>query len=311
MTVPFILALGLGVASTQGGKESEDNSFGLLGLASAGPMFALPLMGILFRTKIASDSLPQEGLLSSSILYPFLIEAPKVLLEATMALLPILVMFLLFQRLYFKLSRREVFRILKGLLYTFIGFVLFLVGVNAGFMEAGRAIGAALASTGKNLLIIIVGAFLGFSVIFAEPAVYVLNEQIEDVTSGHIKKSVILYTLSIGVATAVALSMLRILSPSIQLWHYLLPGYIIAIVLSHFAPTLFVGIAFDSGGVASGPMTATFILAFAQGVAAAVPGANVLLDAFGVIAMVALTPLIAIQTLGLIYERKAVKKELN
>lgn len=311
MTVPFILALGLGISSTQGGKKSEEDSFGLLGLASAGPMIALPLMGIIFRTEIVSDSLTNAAMEYKSIFHSFLYEIPPVTLEVTMALLPLLIMFFIFQGLYFNLAKKEVFRILKGLLYTFIGFVLFLVGVNAGFMEAGSAIGYAVAATGNNVLVATIGFFLGFTVIFAEPAVYVLNEQIQDVTSGHIKKPVILYTLSIGVALAVMLAMLRILIPTIQLWHYLLPGYIIAVTLSHFAPTLFVGIAFDSGGVASGPMTATFILAFAQGVARAVPGANVLLDAFGVIAMVALTPLIAIQTLGLVYERKSGKRELN
>ena len=138
-----------------------------------------------------------------------------------------------------------------------------------------------------------------------------MNEQIENVTSGHIKKKVILYTLSIGVAIAVSLSIIRILVPSIKLWHYLVPGYLLAIILSYFTPKLFVGIAFDSGGVASGPMTATFILAFAQGIAEAIEGADVLMDAFGIIAMVALTPLIAIQILGLIYERKTGEKELR
>ena len=152
------------------------------------------------------------------------------------------------------------------------------------------------------------GFLLGFTVVLAEPAVYVLNEQIEEVTSGHIRKKNILYSLSIGVAIAVSLSMARILIPGMQLWHLLVPGYIIAITLSYFAPRLFVGIAFDSGGVASGPMAATFILAFAQGVAEATPGADVLMEGFGVIAMVALTPLIAIQVSGLLYKQKALKR---
>jgi hypothetical protein len=178
-------------------------------------------------------------------------------------------------------------------------------------MEAGNAIGYAVASIENNWIIIPIGFVIGLTVILAEPAVYVLNEQIRNVTSGHIRKKSILFALSIGVGIAVGLSMVRILSPHIRLWHFLIPGYIIAIALSYFAPTLFVGIAFDSGGVASGPMTATFILAFAQGVAEAVEGADVLLDAFGVIAMVALTPLIAIQVLGLMYERKVSKKELS
>jgi len=308
MTVPFILALGLGVSSTQGGKASEEDSFGLLGLASAGPMMAVLTMGIFSGIESLTGSLPNYPENINGILYPFVEEIPKLLLEVTLALLPLLILFLLFQMLFFKLSKKELRRILKGLVYTFIGFTMFLTGVNAGFMEAGSAIGHAVASVENNWIVIPIGFFLGFTVILAEPAVYILNEQIEDVTSGHIKKKVILYTLSIGVAIAVSLSMVRILVPKVRLWHFLVPGYLVAVVLTYFAPTLFVGIAFDSGGVASGPMTATFILAFAQGVAEATEGANVLIDAFGVIAMVALTPLIAIQVLGVIYNYKATKK---
>ncbi|MSU02725.1 DUF1538 domain-containing protein [Tissierella sp. DSM 105185] len=311
MTVPFILALGLGVSSTKGGKESEESSFGLVGVASAGPMMAVLIMSLLSGIKSLTGSLPYQSVDTKGVLASFLHEIPVLSMEVMMAMIPLLILFFIFQIIFFKLSKKQVNKILKGLLYTFIGFVLFLTGVNAGFMEAGTAIGHAAASLDKNWLVIAIGFVLGFTVIFAEPAVYVLNEQIEDVTSGHIKKKVILYTLSIGVAVAVSLSMIRILIPSIKLWHFLVPCYLLAIALSYFAPKLFVGIAFDSGGVASGPMTATFILAFAQGVAEAVEGADVLMDAFGVIAMVALTPLIAIQILGLVYDRKAGKKELN
>lgn len=308
MTVPFILALGLGVSSAQGGKQSEEDSFGLVGLASTGPMLGVLTMSLFSKVKRLTGSLPSHAGPIKGIIQPFIHKIPITLMEVALALLPLLILFCIFQVFFFKLSRKQFIKILKGLGYTFIGFVLFLIGVNAGFMEAGTAIGYTAASLSNNWVVIPIGFVLGFTVIFAEPAVYVLNEQIEDVTSGHIKKRVILYTLSIGVAIAVGLSMLRTLTPSIQLWHYLLPGYLIAIILSHFTPKIFVGIAFDSGGVASGPMTATFILAFAQGVAESIEGANVLLDAFGVIAMVALTPLIALQLLGLVYERKATKK---
>lgn len=311
MTVPFILALGLGISSTQGGKESEEDSFGLVGIASTGPMIAVLLTSILSKVKSLAGSLPEASIHSGGIIYPFIEEMPVIFYEVALALIPLLILFFIFQVFLFKLSKKQLNRIIKGLIYTFIGFVLFLTGVNAGFMEAGTAIGHAAASFEYNWIVIPIGFLLGFTVIFAEPAVHVLNEQIEDVTSGHIKKSIILYALSIGVAIAVALSMIRILVPGIRLWHYLLPGYLLAIILSHFAPKLFVGIAFDSGGVASGPMTATFILAFSQGAAEAVEGADVLMDAFGVISLVALTPLIAIQVLGLIYKHKAEKKELK
>ena len=308
MTVPFILALGIGVSSTQGGKASEEDSFGLVGVASTGPMIAVLIMSLLSGIKSLSGALPYNTSSTTGVIIPFIKQIPTLAIEVILALIPLIVMFLIFQIIFFKLTKRQLKKIFKGLLYTFIGFVLFLTGVNAGFMEAGSAIGYVAASLDNNWIVIPIGFILGFAVIFAEPAVYVLNEQIEDVTSGHIKKKVILYTLSIGVAVAVALSMIRILVPGIKLWHYIVPGYFIAIILSYFAPKIFVGIAFDSGGVASGPMTATFILAFAQGVAEAVEGADVLMDAFGVIAMVALTPLIAIQILGLVYARKSAKR---
>lgn len=308
MTVPFILALGIGVSSTQGGKVSEEDSFGLVGVASAGPMLAVLMMSLISGLKSLTGSLPYESANTSGIFIHFLRKLPEMVVEVTMAMVPLLILFFLFQFIFFKLSKKQLMKIVKGLVYTFMGFVLFLTGVNAGFMEAGSTIGHAIASLGNNWITVIIGFILGFTVILAEPAVYVLNEQIREVTSGHIKKKAILYTLSIGVAIAVSLSMIRILVPSLKLWHLLVPGYLIAITLSHFTPKLFVGIAFDSGGVASGPMTATFILAFAQGVAEAVEGADVLMDAFGVIAMVALTPLIAIQILGIIYERKSAKR---
>lgn len=308
MTVPFILSLGLGVASTQGGKRFEEDSFGLLGIASAGPMLAVLSMGMFSGIKSLTGNSPAAPAGNPGILEPFLKGLPKVTVEVTLAMVPLVIVFIIFQVTLMKLTKAQLIKIIKGLVYTFIGFILFLTGVHAGFMEAGTAVGYAVASYGSNWLIMLAGFTLGFTVIFAEPAVHVLNEQVEEVTSGYIKKKNILYSLSIGVAVAVALSMARILIPALQLWHLLVPGYIIAITLSYFAPKLFVGIAFDSGGVASGPMAATFILAFAQGVADATPGADVLMEGFGVIGMVALTPLIAIQVLGLIYKHKASKR---
>lgn len=186
-----------------------------------------------------------------------------------------------------------------------------MVGVNAGFMEVGNLIGYRLSLFENKSVLLIFGFTLGFLTILAEPAVHVLTHQIEEVTSGHVKRKLVFLALSIGVGLAVALSLLRVLVPPIKLWHYLLPGYIIAILMAHFTPKLFVGIAFDSGGVASGPMTATFILAFAQGAAKAVEGANVLIDGFGIIAMVAFTPLIALQGLGLVYKLKLAKQKLQ
>ena len=196
-----------------------------------------------------------------------------------------------------------------GIIYLYIGLVLFLTGVNAGFMNIGRELGMIIGGMESKIPLLLIGFVLGLVVILAEPAVYVLTHQIEEVTNGSVKRSVVLAFLSVGVGLAVFLSVVRVLVPWIQLWHYLLPGYIIALILAFKVPNLFVGMAFDAGGVASGPMTATFILAFIQGVADIVPHANVLLEGFGMIAMVAMMPILSLQLLGAIYQHRSAKKE--
>ena len=307
LTVPFILALAIGVSQLKKDcKASERDSFGLVAIASTGPIISVMIMSIISKMDKISGDL-ESGRISDSIIAPFIHEFPKVGIEIIIALLPILILFLVFQRISFKLPKRAVRKILFGVLFTFIGLVIFLVGVNAGFMDVGSVIGYSIATLDSKMYVILVGFILGVVTILAEPAVYVLTHQIEGVTSGYVKRSIVMFALAIGVGIAVALSVIRILIPELQLWQYLLPGYIISIALSYFAPKLFVGIAFDSGGVASGPMTATFILAYTQGAAEAVEGANVLVDGFGVIAMVAMTPLIALQILGLIFKIKSKK----
>ena len=308
MTTPFILALGYGVSQLKGGETSEEDSFGMVGLASAGPIFAIMSMSIIKGlTDIQGEVeafIPNTGILS-----PYFKAFPQLLKESIITLFPLFILFLIFDKTKFKLNKKNKNTILKGLLYTYIGLTLFLVGVNAGFMEVGRAMGEGIA-TSHPWLLPVVGFLLGMVVVLAEPAVYVLTEQVEDVTAGHIKKRVILVALSLGIAFAVSMSMLRIMIPGLKLWHFLLPGFALGVFLSYKVPPIFVGIAFDSGGVASGPMTATFVLAFAQGAANAISTANVLIDGFGVIAMVAMTPLVAIQILGLIFKIKA-KREGN
>ena len=303
MTTPFILALGYGVSQLKGGETLEEDSFGMVGLASAGPIFAIMAMSIIKGlTDIQGEVdafIPNTGILS-----PYFRAFPQILKESIITLLPLLILFLIFDKTKFKLNKKSKNTILKGLLYTQIGLTLFLVGVNAGFMEVGRIMGEEIANFYPWLLPI-VGFLLGMVVVLAEPAVYVLTEQVEEVTAGHIKKKVILIALSLGIAFAVSMSMLRIMIPSLKLWHFLLPGFALGAFLSYKVPPIFVGIAYDSGGVASGPMTATFVLAFAQGAANAIATANVLIDGFGVIAMVAMTPLVAIQVLGLIFKIKA------
>lgn len=312
LTVPFILALALGVSQLKkDSNASETDSFGLVAIASAGAIISVMIMSIINKADKITGSLESASSDSDSIMMPFINKLPEIAFEIVIALLPILVLFLIFQKASLKLSRHERSRILIGLFYTFIGLVFLLTGVNAGFMEVGSIVGYKIASLDNSFLLIAVGFILGFLTILAEPAVFVLTDQIENVTSGYVKRRTVLAALSIGVGISVALSMIRILIPELKLWHYILPGYMIALMLTLIVPKLFVGIAFDSGGVASGPMTATFILAFAQGAADRIEGADVLLDGFGIISMVALTPLITLQILGLIYKIKSRKGGLD
>lgn len=225
--------------------------------------------------------------------------------EMLISLAPIAVIFILANIFFFKLPKKEFRKISSGLVLTYIGLVIFMIGVNAGFSELGREVGYQLAGRDNKLPLILVAFVLGFVTILAEPAVHVLTHQIEEVTSGYVKRRAVMISLTIGVGAAVAMSMIRVLVPGLKLWHFLLPGYIIAISLMYIVPKIFIGMAFDSGGVASGPMSATFILAFAQGAADQVAHADVLIDGFGIIAMIAMTPVIALQLMGMVYKIRA------
>lgn len=312
LTVPFVLTLAIGISALKkDSKASEKDSFGLVGIISAGAIMSVLAMSIIKRTDEISGTLDSSQYFTDSVIAPFLNTLPDMARDSVIALLPMLVLFIIFQVISFRLNRKHFRAITMGFVYTFIGLTLFLTGVNAGFMDVGTIVGYGIAARGNTLLTVCIGFLLGVVTILAEPAVYVLTHQIEDVTSGYVNRKLVMSALAIGIGTAVAMSMLRIIIPGIKLWHYLLPGYIISIILSFFTPKLFVGIAFDSGGVASGPMTATFILAFAQGVADAIEGADVLADGFGMISMVAMTPLIALQILGLIYKAKSHKGGLT
>lgn len=305
MTVPFILALALGISALRkDSKSSEADSFGLVGISSVGAILAVMVMSIFTRGSIpeAADQVVGHGD-SATIFETILIISGEVLL----ALAPIFLVFLIVYKTSLNISKRKFRNIVVGLIYTFLGLVIFLAGVNTGFMEVGRKVGFEAMVNGGGMVVIGIGFVLGLVTILAEPAVYILTHQIEEVTSGFIRRKSVMAALSLGVGLAVALSMARIVIESLELWHILIPGYLIAIGLMLFVPELFVGIAFDSGGVASGPMTATFILAFAQGAASAAEGADVLADGFGVIAMVAMTPLIALQILGFIFHVKSKK----
>lgn len=308
LAVPFILALGLGVSALKkDSKASEEDSFGLVAITSVGAIIGVMLMNIVKGASDFSASLEIDISNSTSILGPFIQIVPSILRESFISILPLVVILLILQKLTHSLSNKAFIKVSKGFIYTFIGLLIFLIGVNAGFMDVGTAIGYGLASLDNKYYVIIVGFILGIVTMLAEPAVYVLTHQIEEVTSGYVKRKAVLIAISVGVGFSIALSMIRILVPGIQLWHYLVPGYIIAISMSYFVPKLFVGIAFDAGGVATGPMTATFILAFTQGVAESVETASILIDGFGMIAMVALAPIITLQILGFIFNVKSKK----
>jgi hypothetical protein len=305
LTVPFILNLAIGVSVLKkNSRVSEQDSFGLVGITSTGAILGILLMGLFSNTGALQGSVSESAAEVTSIMQPFLHHFPTISFESLLAIGPIAVIFILFQIFSFRFNARTTGKILKGILYTVIGLILFLVGVNAGFMEVGAELGSRIAER-NQWVVVAVGFALGFVTIFAEPAVHVLTHQIETVTSGSIKRGIIFAALSIGVGAAVAISMLRILVPGIELWHYLLPGFGLAVILAFFVPELFVGIAFDSGGVASGPMTATFVLAFSQGVSSSIPGSNIMEDAFGMISIVAMMPIITIELLGLISKIKS------
>ncbi len=309
MTVPFILALGVGVSNVRSSKGAQDDSFGLVALCSVGPILAMMVISLLYPNISGgvAETVIENPANTHVLLQLYAQGLPQYLMDVALALSPIIVMFFIFQVTMLKLPASQIKRLAIGLIYTYLGLVLFLAGVNIGFLPMGNYIGHQLALTDYKFILVPLGMVMGYLVVKAEPAVHVLNDQVENVTSGAISKKVMLNTLSIGVAASVGLSMLRVLT-GISIWWYLIPGYIIALGLMFFVDPIFTAIAFDSGGVASGPMTAAFMLPFAMGACQAV-GGNILQDAFGIVAMVAMTPLIAIQVLGLVYRIKTRNKK--
>ncbi|MBQ5761116.1 MAG: DUF1538 family protein, partial [Clostridia bacterium] len=307
MTVPFIMALGVGISAIRGDRHAADDSFGLVALCSVGPILAVLLLGMLFdaggSTGDVGVSLNIPQLDTSIELWNMFTEGlPHYVHEIAVSLLPIVVFFGIFQIVSLHLTGRSLGRIIIGLAYTYIGLVLFLTGANVGFMPAGTYLGGVMASADYRWLLVPIGALIGYFIVKAEPAVYVLNHQVEEITDGVISAEAMGKSLSAGVSLSVALAIVRVLT-GIPVLYFLLPGYAVAIGLSFVVPKIFTAIAFDSGGVASGPMTATFLLPLAQGACMAV-GGDLTSDAFGVVAMVAMTPLITIQILGLVHKIK-------
>jgi hypothetical protein len=301
MTVPFILAMGVGVASVRSDKNSQDDSFGLVALCSVGPILAVLLLGIFFRSSAAEPAIPAipEATTSREVIRHFALAFPRYIEEVFLAMAAIVVFFIIFQVVSRRYKKHQIGRILIGFTYTFIGLAVFLTGVNVGFIPVGHFLGEQLASSPYKWILVPLSIPIGYFIVAAEPAVHVLNKQVEEISQGAIPQKAMKRGLSIGMAAALAITMIRILAGIPILW-ILVPGYIFALVLTFFVPKLFTGIAFDSGGVCSGPMTATFLLPLAMGACQGV-GGDLMQDAFGIVAMVAMTPLIVIQIMGLFY----------
>ena len=307
MTVPFIMALGLGVSSTRSDGKAGEDSFGLVALCSVGPVLAVLTLALAYSAagSYVPSVVPEAG--DSRELWRLFAQGlPVYAKEMGAALAPIAAFFAVFQVTSLHLSRKNVLKITVGLLYTYIGLVLFMTGVNVGFLPAGSYLGRQIAALEQSWVLIPIGMLIGYYIVKAEPAIQVLNHQVETVTNGAISVKMMNRCMSIGVAVSVGLAMLRVLT-GISIQWFVIPGYLIALVLSRFVPDIFIGIAFDSGGVASGPMTSTFLLPLSIGVCEAL-GGNLMTDAFGVVALVALTPLIAIQLMGLVYKLKTEKR---
>lgn len=307
ITVPFIMALGLGLSSIRGDKTSAEDSFGLVAMCSIGPILTVLILGALNSTETAEQALthPEAHNTVSEAFREFLRSFPYYIEDVASAFVPTVAFFLVFDLIFLRLDLKTMLKIFVGLGFTYIGLVLFLTGANVGFMPVGQHIGESLAGGKISWLLVPIGALIGYFIVSAEPAVHVLKQQVETITEGRISGRSLGISLALGVAVSVGISMIRVLTGISILW-FLIPGYALALIISLFVPPIFTSVAFDAGGVASGPLTATFLLPLAMGACSA-RGGNVSTDAFGIVAMVAMTPLLTIQILGLISRFKTVR----
>lgn len=313
ITVPFLMALGIGLASVNK-KGGRSDSFGMVAMCSVGPIISMLILGIVYKgveINPAPAVIP-EITTAHDALMEFIHALPTYFGEVALALTPIAAVFFVFELITKRFKKHQLIRIISGFIYTYIGLVLFLCGVNVGFMPVGNQLGSTLANSGNlRWLLIPVGMLVGYFIVAAEPAVHVLKDQVEEVSKGAISKRSMGISLSVGVAASVGISMLRILTGISLLW-FLIPGYVIALGMSFFVSQMFTAVAFDAGGVASGPMTATFLMPLALGACTAL-GGNIMSDAFGIVAMVAMTPLLTIQILGFysIAKKKIARKQIQ
>jgi len=308
LSVPFIIALGAGLAFKRRDKKKKEDTFGMISFCSIGPIIVVLILGILFDAKSSYTPYVIESYSSIGQVFMLFIEnLPNYLFDVLRSFSPIVLFFLAYNILFLRLKKKDLLKIFKGLIYTYIGLSIFLLGVNLGFLPIGYIIGKTLADF--QGLLIPISIVIGYFIVISEPAVGVLTEQIEDITNGNIKKKTLSVSLSIAVSLATALAIIHTMTGISILW-ILLPSYLIALILSIFVPQIFTAIAFDSGGVASGTMTATFLLPFVIGISESL-NRNVLTDAFGLIAIVATTPLVVVQIVGLIYKIKSKKIALE
>lgn len=307
MTVPFIMALGVGLSAARSDPDGTEDSFGLVALCSIGPILMVLLLGIFYNPTDAvyTATVVPEIHTTVDVVLQFITAFPQYTEEVMTSILPIVGVLIVYQLLTRSYRKRQLLRMAVGLIYTIVGLILFLTGVNVGFAPVGALLGEGMGESSLRWLLVPIGIVIGYYLVKAEPAVQVLNQQVEDVTGGTVSRGMMNLALSAGIACAVALSMVRVLTGLNSYW-IIIPGYALALLLSRQVPPVFVGIAFDSGGAASGPMTSTFLLPLAMGACSAV-GGNVVTDAFGVVALVALAPLVAIQIMGLVYAHKSKK----
>lgn len=307
ITVPFIMALGAGLASGKKGKNTGEHSFGLVALCSIGPILSVLLLSIFYNPKPSTTVYETANVLTTKDAFRLFTSAlPTYAKEVAIAFVPIVLLFIIFQLVTRRYHIHYIYRMSVGFVYTYIGLVLFLTGANIGFMPAGRLIGAKIAESSYSYLLVPIGMLMGYFVVSAEPAVHSLKRQVSEITKGAISQKSVAVALSIGVSVSVGISMLRVLT-GIPVIPFLIIGYAVSLIISFFVPNIYTGIAFDSGGVASGPMTSTFMLPFAMGACEAI-GGNVMTDAFGIVAMIAMAPLITIQLLGLHERGKRARK---
>ncbi len=309
MTVPFIMALGVGVASIRSDKNAKSDSFGLVALCSIGPILSVLILGFIYPadTVHTAQTIVTAFENSKDLGIGYLMAFPHYMAEVGMALSPIVAFFLIFQFVSLKLAKRPVAKIMMGIVYTYIGLVLFLTGVNVGFSSLGYVLGESLAVSKFAWVLVPIAMLMGWFIIKAEPAVHILTKQVYDLSAGAIAENTMNTTLSIGIAIAMGIAMLRVFTGISILW-FVLPGYLISLALTLFVSPTYTAIAFDAGGVASGPMTATFMLPLAIGACTAL-GTNVMSDAFGLVAMVAMMPLITVQVMGAVFALKTKKHE--